>query len=241
MSPLDTFPSNEEPTAGPFDRSDWPQELRARVVSSGSESRIHGYAVESDLARHYGFADTLYLCLVRELPSPEVARAFEIALIFLAPVAIHEGPTHAAVLARLGGAPVGVVLSVGAVGLAERARAALDRLQAVVDWLERANGEASEPPAVALAADDRDRDSVARLRAALPEQLAVPALSYGVSREAAVVAVLRACGLRRREQLEAAWTFAGLTSCLAEGLATRKTNFMSYAMNLPAFAYETQR
>lgn len=220
---------------GPFDGMTTPARIKARVVMPGSEPCIHGYALEDDLALHYGFTDTLYLTLTAELPSAETARAFEVALLFLAPVAIDEAPTHAASLARLCAAPASAVLAVGAVGLAERARYTLEGHRDFLTWLAHPVGA---PPDVSLSAEACDRESVARLRAALPAALSVPALEQPLTRAAAVLAVLFACGLRRSEQIQAAWTFAGMASCFAEAIATPQTSFEQYPMNLPAFRYE---
>ncbi len=221
--------------AGPFDVVEWPAQLTARVVMPAEDPHIHGYAVEGDLARHYSFGETLYLTLCGELPSAEIARAFEVALIFLSPVAIGEGPTHAAALTRLCAAPARGVLAVGAIGLAERARFVLDQQREFLGWL--ASG-AGAPPASALSHDALERESVARLRAALPRDVIVPALDHPLTRTAALVAVLVFCGLSQPEQLEAAWTLAGFASCVAEALATQEKSFRSYPMNLPAFHYE---
>ena len=51
------------PAAGPIEAREWPSELSARAVSDAGERRLFGYDVESDLARHYAFSDTLLLAL----------------------------------------------------------------------------------------------------------------------------------------------------------------------------------
>ncbi len=232
--------SNKQAAAaqsGPFDAVEWPSALEARVVMPAEDPRLHGYAVEGDLARHYSFSETIYLALCGELPSAEVARAFEVALIFLAPVAIGEGPTHAAALTRLCAAPARGVLGVAAIGLAERARFVIDQQRELLEWIASGVGE---PPSSALSADPQERASVARLRAALPDSLRVPALAWPLTRDAALAALLVHCGLSRPEQLEAVWTIAGLASCCAEALAVPEKSFRSYPMNLPAFCYEPQ-
>ena len=86
---------------GPFDVVPWPETLTARVVAPGPAPRLHGYDTERDLAPHYGLAELTLLSLTGELPAPPQARGFEVATTFVAPIAVSEAPSHAAVLARL--------------------------------------------------------------------------------------------------------------------------------------------
>lgn len=106
----------------PFDEHVWPSTLTARVVSPGADPRIHGYAVESDLARHYRFSDVVFLSLTGELPTDEQSRTFERALILLSPITIAEAPSHAASLSRVCDASHSAVIGTGAIALAEQAR-----------------------------------------------------------------------------------------------------------------------
>src|SRR5213075_2997917 len=87
-----------------------------------------------------------------------------------------------------------------------------------------------------------EREAVERLRLALQRTgLSVPALQQSVTREAAILSVLFACGLRRAEQLQAAVVLARMPCALAEGFAERATNFGHYPINLPPFVYEESR
>jgi hypothetical protein len=223
--------------AGMLDAIDWPRRLRARVVEPGHEPhepRLHGYAAESDLARHYSHSQIAYLALTGELPADDVARAFDVALAYLAPVGLHEAATHAASLARLGQAPPRAVLEVAMVGLAERAHAAIESLSEFLAWLGAGEGS---PPESATTADASHARSVGRLRDALPPAFAVPALAHPLRRTAAVAAVLHACDLRRPEQLEAVWTLASIASTFAEAMATKPLAFREYPMDTPGFRY----
>lgn len=226
------------PHVGPFDVMEWPERIKARVVEPGDEPAIHGYEVERDLAVHHGFTSTLYLTLTGELPQPAQQRAFDVAMTFLTPVAVHEAATHAAVLTRLCDAPARNVLAVAAIGLAGRAHFVVDQQRALLAWLACPHGPA---PAEACSRDDAATGHRQRLRAALGAALDVPALAQPLSREAALIAVLFACGLRRPEQLEAVWTLSGLAASFAEGIATPAKSFRDYPMNLPAFRYEDAR
>ncbi len=221
---------------GMLDAIESPSRIKATVIEPGEEPRLHGYAVESDLAHNYKSSEILYLALSGELPAtPDISAAFEVTLVFLSCVGANEGPTHAALLARLCNAPSRALLEVAAVGLAERAHFVVEGLGALLQWLSAAEGP---PPQQYCTADPGAERTVARLRARLPSSFAVPALAHPLSRPAAIAAVLHACGLRRPDQLEAVWTLAAIGPTFAEGLAAKPFGIREYPMNLPAFRYE---
>lgn len=224
---------------GPLEAAPFPERLTARVVTPGREPRVHGYDVESDLARHYGAADLVLLSLTGELPAPPARAAFEVAWSFLAPVTVADAAGHAAVLARLCGATTASTVGVAAIGLAEQARVLLAEHDELLRWLQ------SDAPALPERYQSRElevRAAVARLRRALAATgLSVPALQQSPTRDAALLSVLFACGLARAEQLEAAVVLARLPCALAEGFAEATANFAEYPMHLPAFAYEESR
>ena len=233
-----SHPLSRGTLSGPLDdENKFPEVIKARVVTVGAQPRVRGYDVEGDLARHYGTADLTLLALTSELPTEPARRAFEVASLFLAPLAVNEAPTHAAVVTKLFGAKSTSVLAIAAIGLAEQARAVLDEHAALLDGLKAKRVEL-EPRyrATCLA----ERDSVAQLRKALPPELEVPTLAQDPTRTAALLAVLYACGLRRREQWEAAIVHARLPCVLAEAMAERATNFGNYPINLPAFTYRSE-
>lgn len=219
---------------GPLESGEFPDRLSARVVSPGAEPHLHGYDVEADLAKHYGMADGLLLTLTGELPSEQARAAFEVAWLFLAPVSVAEAGPHAAVLARLCGATASSTIGVAAIGLAEQARCLLTEHAELLGWLRAKSGELPSRyrAAVADPAVDRLRDTLASTG------LAVPALEQRPTRDAALISVLFACGLKRPELLQTAIVLARLPAALAEGFAERATNFGNYPINLPAFVYE---
>jgi hypothetical protein len=223
---------------GVLDAFDWPRQLRADVVEPSPDPRIHGYAAQSDLAPHYRFGEVVLLALTGELPSETVARAFDVVLAFLAPVSINEGPTHAAALARIAGAPARAVLGVGAVTLAQRGHWTIAALAPLLAWLETGDGEL---PAGAQSQDPEAANAVARLRAALPASLVTPALHRSLSLQGAIVVVLHACGLRRADAIEAVWTLAALPTVFAEAMAVKPLSFREYPMDTPGFRYEGAR
>jgi hypothetical protein len=209
--------------SGPFDDAPWPEQLTAHVVTPGPEPRIHGYDVERDLARHYSFTETLLLTMTGELPTPARTRAFDVALQFLAPVAVNEAPGHAAVIARTCNAFTSAIFGITAITLAEQARAA--------------SAAAASPPA-----DEAERASVERLREALHRVGApVPALLDGdLGRVAALAAVLRYCGITSAEHIEAVMVIARLPAAIAEGLAIPAHALKEYPVQLPDVRYHEE-
>jgi hypothetical protein len=159
--------------------------------------------------------------------------------MFLAPVSVaHAGP-HASVLARLCGATPSSTIGVAAIGLAEQARALLAEH---VELLRSLKGKALTLPDRYQSRVSEERAAVERLRLALgPSGLSVPALEQHPTRDAALLSVLFACGLRRAEQLQAVVVLARLPCALAEGFAERATNFAKYPINLPEFVYEESK
>ena len=226
-----------ERTPDYLDSVPWPSRLTAKVVDPGAPPRLHGYDVEDDLARHYSFGETALAALTGELPSREAGRAFEVALHFLLPVAIHQAPTHAATVARLCGSRPSGVVGTGAVALCEQARWLVEQQAEVLDWL--AAGGKGPPPASARSPNDgQDAASVARLVAAVAATgLTVGALEQGLCRDAALLAVLHAVGLRTGEQIQAAIVLARLPAMAAEAFAAEPGGLRAYPLNLPDFRY----
>lgn len=221
-----------EDAAGPVERIDAAEKLSARVVEPGDPPRILGYAVGDDLAFNYSFAEIVLLSLGGALPESHVGRAFEIALAFAAPVSVAEAPSNAAGLARLCGASPKNVVAVGAVVLAERSATRLNALRELLPWLE--------DPAVPFpaAATAPPCSSVDMLRRALPPPFdALAIFDHSPSLDAALVAVLFDCGLRRADRMIAAFTIAGLGCTCAEAFAVKALNLRGYPMDVPPFEY----
>jgi hypothetical protein len=205
-------------------------------VTAGTAPRIHGYDVQSDLVRHYSFAEVFLLTLVGELPSDEQTAAFETAMTFAAPLSIAEAPTHAAVLARICGARPSGVLGVGIVALAERARSIIDESAKVLDWLPSQDHPLERPPIVTSA---EDPDTVRRLRDALTARgVRIEAPMDNLPLHAAILTTLRFAGLTRPEQLESALVLAWLPCVVTEAYSHAVASFPDYPMQLPPFQYE---
>ena len=235
-SPSGSGPRDAREARGPVESGAFPDHLTARVVTAGSRPRVHGYDVEADVAPHYRFGESILLALTGEAPDEATGAAFEIALTFLSPLAISEAPTHAAVLARICVGSASAVTSTAAVALTEQGRWLLARHAPLVAWLDA--GCSAELPESARATDDDDRASTARLRAALGSRAEGRLPAHDLGRDAALLSVLHACGLRRAEQLEVALVVARLATCAAEALAGKRGDLHGYPMNVPQFAYE---
>ncbi len=222
------------PAARPLDEATWPDKLTARVVAPGAEPAIQGYDVDGDLVRHYSFTETVFLAFTGRLPSTAEARAFEVALTFACPAPVNEAPTHAAVLARICMGTTSSIQGTAAVALAEQARLLVSAHAA---WLDAPPGATAAVPEGCRARSDRERASVERLRRALRGTVDVPALAHDLSRPAAIMATLRACGLRS-DQIECVLVFARLPVATAEALAAPAGSYRDYPLLLPAIEYQ---
>lgn len=221
----------------PIESRAWPDRLPARAVfENPDERRIHGYDVERDLARHYGFSDVLLLSLTGELQDDGRRRAFGIALNFASAVSVASAPIHAAMLARLCGCRTSGVLSVATMALAEPIEETFARVDEMLRALDE--GERIAWPDDFRAQGASERASVTRLSTLVGDAVSVPAFSFDPSREIALIAVLRACGLRSAFSAVSALTVARLPSALAEASATKPADFRSYPMDSPKFVYD---
>ena len=227
------------PREGLFDRLTFPERLTGRVASPGPDPRIHGYSVEQDLVWNIDFTALCFLSLTGELPSPGEREALSAALTLLAPMHVGEAPAHAAVLARIAGAPATVIPGVAALALGELSKAEQAELDGLARFLE---GEASAPPEAALLPSPsvNDEQSYQRLRAASADWLGEPlALPGGVvlRRVACGHALLYRLGLGDPYRLVALSTLARLPCVLAEALCVRPGGVSAYPARLPAYRY----
>ncbi|HEY1956460.1 MAG TPA: hypothetical protein VGH28_12635 [Polyangiaceae bacterium] len=227
-------------TTGPIEDRDWPTHLRARIVEPGPAPRLHGFDVQNDLARHYRFGESVLIALTGEAPDEAAGRAFDVAMIFGSAISVLEAPAHAATLARVCGARTSGIQAVAATTLAERARKIYDDLEPAIPRL--VVGSLNGMAARLAPRSEAERDAVGRLRRALGAFVArVPALGYDLGLDAALLAVLLACGVRTREQIECALCVAGLATTCAEAFAATPGDHRSYPLDLPKFVYEEAR
>lgn len=225
--------------AGLLDRVAFPARLTAHVVEPAADPRIHGYAVEADLARNVGLLDVCWLALIGELPTPTEREALTAALILLAPLHVGEAPAHAGVLARVAGAPDEVVPAIAVVALGQRIAAELRGLAALFAWLREPAGP---PPAPAVLADPTadQRERHRRLAAASarwfgPDR-ALP-VDPVLTREATAYALLHRLGVGDPLRLQAFATWARLPVVLAEAAHAVPGAVTEYASDLPPYRY----
>lgn len=220
---------------GPIEARRWPQQLEGHAISSGAEPRLFGYAVERDLAAHYRFSDLVFLAVVGELPDDARSRAFEVVLCFASPLSIAHAAIHAGALARLCGARPSGVLSAGGVVLGEQASSVVGVINEALNTWE-ADGDAPLPSEL-RAADEAERASVCALQDLLRDVLDVRVLAADPSRDCALVAVLRQCGVRQSFQLSMLLAFARLPSVMAEASRVTPGDFGKYPIDTPHFEY----
>ncbi len=222
---------------GPFETVEWPERLVGRVVQPGPSPRMCGYDVEVDLAANYRPHETFFLAITGELPSDIQSRRLGIALGFASAVSPGEAATHAAMLARICSGSDSAVIATACVGLAEAARYLVREHTAFIAWLDAGDSDAALPRNV-LAKGEQERAAVARLRALVDDasgDLAV--LRREIGRDAAILAVFHAAGVRRADQIQSALVYAGLGAALGEAFAVKPNTYREYPMNLPPQQY----
>ena len=223
---------------GPIEDHTFPPTLEARLVTPGPNPRLHGFSVEDDLALHYRYPELVLLALTGKPPAEKQGRAFDIALQFLEPLAIAEAPTHAAMLARLCGAPSSSILSVACITLVERARHVVLQHRPLLEWLETSAGDA-ELPSIYRSKGEDDCASVGRLQKALAAAgVEIERLGLSPTRWTATFLTLHFAGLARADQWEAVLVMASLAPVCAEAQAHSPGALAAYPMNLPDFLYE---
>lgn len=226
---------------GPLDEATFPPTLAARVVDVGpDETRLAGYAVESDLAHHYGLTEVLLLAATGELPDARQLALAEVALIGAAPVSPAEAAAHAALLVQLCGGRTAAIAGVAALGLAEQLDDQLEQLAELWPWLR---GETPAPPSGALTDDPQEQRCVTRLHDALRTRgVALPTVladaSARLTRWATIVALLQAAGIDDVRAAHGLLLAARLPCLLAEAYAQPVGAFKDYPMNLPRFMPE---
>jgi len=219
-------------TDGPVERAPWSTVFEAFAIDPAGR-RVHGYDIEADLARHYRFSDVVLLALTGELPDDAKSRAFEIALTLLLPMSIARAPAHATVLAGHCSGPPSVILATATAALADDVA---DLAEVDVAALAASSGPLSDS---LRAASPEESAQVDRLRDLLEGVLEVPILGRQPSRELALIAVLRACGLDTPLRLSAVVALARIPSLIAEASQRGLSDFLAkYPMGSPPVTYE---
>lgn len=223
---------------GLLDRVEFPRALTATVVEPTPDPRVHGYAVQAELGHQVGFLEVVWLSLTAELPTPAEREAFSRAMTWLAPLHVGEGPSHAAVLAKVAGAPSEVLPAISAVALGQQIASELAELAPVFQWLAVPNADV---PAIALEPSPTEGQLAGwqRLRADAATWFHTPT-GFGAAvwrRNAAAWALLFHLGLRDAGRQQAVATIARLPIILAEA-ACGPPSVKQYPTLTPTYVYE---
>src|SRR5205814_95892 len=126
------------PEPGPMDVREWPEQLTGTVVEARAEEpHVRGYALLSDLACHYGFAETLYASITGDLPDERTGALFRLALLSWTPAPVGDASVHIGVVARVAGSRPSAALGAVCLGLAEEANDLVERHASLIDWHAR--------------------------------------------------------------------------------------------------------
>ncbi|HJL42970.1 MAG TPA: hypothetical protein RMG48_16820 [Myxococcales bacterium LLY-WYZ-16_1] len=228
---------------GPIDDGPWPDHMTTRVCSPGSAPRIHGYGVDDDLAVHYGATERLYLAWTGQLPEGPQARLLDTSLGFASAIHAGDGPTWAAITARLAGGHDGAWMSTGSIVLLEEGEAWSRRLSPLAELSPWAHGPLSPEAREAVRPDDapsgeRALAFVAALEQAGLRSFASEGAPEGWGLEALLVWTWCGLGFRRPRLWTALWFQARWPVLVAEAARMKPSAFRTYPMNLPPFAYE---
>ena len=223
---------------GLLDRVNFPERLTAMVVEPSVDPRVHGYAVQGELGHSADFLQVAWLALTGELPNSAEREAFSLALVWLAPLHVGEGPAHAAVLSRVAGAPPEMVPAIGVVALGQLISHELEACAPLFAWLQARSGSLPndvlepEPTTAQQAAWGRVSADATRWFGAGHAFTGAP-----WRRVPAAYALLHALGLRDAPRLQALATMARLPVMLAEAACVSPGAVLRYPTKTPAYRY----
>lgn len=225
---------------GVIDGIPFPARLTAHVVEPAPDPRLHGFAIQSDLAQHVGFLDVGWLALTGELPSDAEREALSRALTMLAPLHAGEGPAHAAILAKISGAPEELVPAITTVAIGQLVATEHRALAPLFAWLEQPVGMPVPIVAIETSPTSAQREAHAALAMDsarwFGDARALPAEPV-LGRVAAAYALLHRLGIRDLPRIHAFVTWARLPVVLAEAACTARGAVMTYPTDLPPYRY----
>lgn len=218
------------PANGALDDTQWPEQLVARAIEAGTtDDRLHGYAVLTDVCRHYRYSDLIYLAIVGELPTDRASLLFHVGLCAWSSLSVKEAPVHVSLLSRVSAGRIGSAIAAGTIALADQTRLLLERHAQLLDWLRVPDADVPVQYLVDGSAALHDTLLALGIRPRFARR--------DMTREAASLALLFEAGLVDPEQLQAAIITARTTSLVAESLATGPRDLSQYPVKLPPFHY----
>lgn len=223
---------------GPIDVHQWPEQLTGRVVDARlEEPHVQGYALLGDLARHYGFAETLFASITGDLPDDRAAALFRLALLAWTPAAVGDASVHIGIVARVAGSRPSAALGAVCLGLAEEANDLVARHAAFLEW--HAGGRIGAVPDGCRAerSDPWVESLLTAARALGIDEASLAGLDATWTWDAARLHLLVAAGLSTPERIIAVVMAARFVTAAGETLAQPPHDTDNYPLKVPRFEY----
>lgn len=223
---------------GPIDVHDWPEQLTGRVVEARlEEPHVQGYALLGDLARHYGFAETLYASIVGDLPDERTAILFRLALLAWTPAPVGDASVHIGIVARVAGSRPSAALGAVCLGLAEEANDLVERHASLLEWHARGRKGAVPDCVRAERTDPWVASLLQAARALGVDDESLAGLDPTWTWDAARVHLLAAAGLAAPDRIIAVVMTARFATAAGETLAQPPRDMEGYPLKVPRFEY----
>jgi hypothetical protein len=223
---------------GPIDLHQWPEQLTGRVVEARAEEpHIQGYALLGDLARHYGFAETLYASVTGDLPDEPTATLFRLALLAWTPAPVGDASVHIGVVARVAGSRPSAALGAMCLGLAEEANDLVERHAPLLEWHARGRTDAVPECVRAAQIDPWVAALLNAARALGIDDASLAGLDATWTWDAARLHLLAASGLTDPGRIVAVVMAARFVTAAGETLAQPARDIEGYPLKVPRFEY----
>jgi hypothetical protein len=223
---------------GPIDLHQWPEQLTARVGEARTEEpHVQGYALLGDLARHYGFAETLYCSITGDLPDERTTALFRLALLAWTPVHVGDASVHIGIVARVAGSRPSAALGALCVGLAEEANDLVERHAPLLEWHAQGRTGAVPDGCHADAPNPWVTSLLHAARALAIDDASLAGLDESWTWDAARIHLLAASGISTAERVIAVVMAARFVTAAGETLAQPAHNKEGYPMKVPRFEY----
>ena len=223
---------------GPIDVHHWPEQLTGRVVDARPEEpHVQGYALLGDLARHYGFAETLYASITGDLPDDRAAALFRLALLAWTPAPVGDASVHIGIVARVAGSRPSAALGAVCLGLAEEANDLVERHAALLDWHARGRTGAIPDGVRAESSEPWVASLLDAARSLGIDEASLAGLDDTWTWDAARLHLLAASGITTSERIIAVVMAARFVTAAGETLAQPVRDTEGYPLKVPRFEY----